>query len=155
VPAQADVDALWGATPTERTLEPAGDPLFAVRAAYQLPVEVTLPGAAASETAYPYTFEDALAFENLAFFAVLPGSGLVAKFRDAIAAGGSAATVGAAMFEALKTGKKAEFALDVLDAETFETLTVPCYIAEGLTWLQERLKKKQIEILPAIKGAAA
>ena len=47
VPAQADIDALWRATPAERTLEPAGDPLFAVRAAYQLPVEVTLPGAAA------------------------------------------------------------------------------------------------------------
>lgn len=154
VPARANVDALWGATPTERTLEPVGDPLFAVRAAYQLPVEVTLPGAAASETAYPYTFEDALAFENLAFFAALQGSGLVAKFRDAIAVGGGAAAVGAAMFEALKTGKKAEFALDVLDAETFETLTVPRYIAEGLTWLQERLKKKQIEILPTIEGAA-
>jgi hypothetical protein len=32
---------------------------------------------------------------------------------------------------------------------------VPRYIAEGLTWLQERLKKKQIEILPATEGAAA
>jgi predicted ATP-dependent endonuclease of OLD family len=155
VPAQANIDTLWGTTPADRTLEPARDPLFAVRAAFQLPVEVTLPGAGASETAYPYTFEDALAFENLAFFAALPGSGLVAKFREAIAAGGGAVAVGTAMFEALKTGKKAEFALDVLDAETFETLTVPRYIAEGLTWLQERMKKKQIDILPASQGAAA
>jgi hypothetical protein len=154
VPAQVNVDTLWSTTPAERILEPTGDPLFAVRAAYQLPVEVTLPGAAASETAYPYTFEDALAFENLAFFATLPGSGLVAKFREAIAAGGGAVAVGMAMFEALKTGKKAEFALDVLDADTFETLTVPRYIAEGLTWLQERMKKKQIDILPAIEGEA-
>lgn len=155
VPKQTKVDELWGATPAERTLETAGDPLFAVHAAYQLPVEVTLPGAGTNEMAYPYTFEDALAFENLAFFATLPGSGLVAKFRDAISAGGGAAAVGAAMFEALNTGKKAEFALDVLDAETFETLTMPGYIAEGLAWLQERLKKKQVDILPSIEEAAA
>ncbi len=155
VPAQTDVDKLLGMTPAERTCELGLDPLFAVRAAYQLPVEVTLPGAAASETAYPYTFEDALAFENLTFFAALPGSGLVARFRDAIAQGGGATAVGAAMFEALKTGKKAEFALDVLNAASFETLSVPRYIAEGLTWLQERVKKKQVESLPTVKGAAA
>lgn len=154
VPGQASVEALWGKTPAERTIERAGDPLFAVRVAYQLPVEVTLPGASGSETAYPYTFEDAFAFENLAIFAALPGTGLVAKFRDAIAANGSAAAVGAAMFEALKTSKKAEFALDVLDAEGFETLMMPRYIAEGLAWLQERLKKKQIDILPPIEGKA-
>ena len=94
-------------------------------------------------------------FENLAFFSALPGSGLVAKFRDAIALGANAGAIGEAMFEALRTGKKAEFALDVLDAEAFESLRVPRYIAEGLNWLQERLKKKQIEILPAVDGAAA
>ena len=155
VPERAEIDALWGTTPAERTRERADDPLFAVRAAYQLPVEVTFLGSGTSETAYPYTFEDALVFENLAFFAALPGFGLVARFRDAIAQGGGAAAVGAAMFEALNTGKKAEFALDVLDAASFETLSVPRYIAEGLTWLQERVKKKQVESLPTLKGAAA
>lgn len=155
VPERAEIDALWATTPVERTRERADDPLFAVRAAYQLPVEVTFPVSGTSETAYPYTFEDALVFENLAFFAALPGFGLVARFRDAIAQGGGAAAVGAAMFEALKTGKKAEFALDVLDAASFETLSVPRYIAEGLTWLQERVKKKQVESLPTLKGAAA
>lgn len=155
VPARAEVDALWAATPTERTLEAPGDQLFAVRAAYQRPVEVILPGSVTAETAYPYTFEDALAFENLAFFATLPGPGLTTKFRDAIAAGGGAAVIGAAFFEALKTGKKAEFALDILDAETFDALTVPRYIAEGLIWLQERLKKKQIEVLPPVAEVAA
>lgn len=155
VPVQTDVDKLWATPPEKRMLEPVGDPLFAVRVAYQMPVEVTLPGVTKSEVAFPYTFEDALAFENINFFAGLPGSGLVAKFREAIAAGGGAAAVGKAMFEALKTGKKAEFALDVLDAEDFEALHVPTYIAEGLTWLQERLKRKQIEILPAKDGGAA
>ena len=153
VPARAQVDVLWAVTPAERTLETADDPLFAVRAAYQVPVEVTLPGALVAETAYPYTFEDALAFENLAFFAALPGSGLAAKFRNAISAGGGVVAISAAMFEALKTGKKAEFALEILYAETFETIRVPLYIAEGLTWLQERLKKKQIDVLPQAEDA--
>ncbi|BBK29665.1 hypothetical protein STHU_02990 [Allostella humosa] len=153
VPAEAGVDALWAATPAQRTIE--ADQLYAVRAAYQMPVQVVLPGAAAPATAYPYTFEDALAFENLTFFAALEGTGLIAKFRGAIAAGGGTAAIGQAMFDALRTGKKAEFALDVLDAEGFETLTVPGYIAEGLTWLQERLKKKQIEILPPVAGGVA
>lgn len=154
VPARSKIDALWAATPAERTLEFVGDPLFAVRAAYQLPVEVMPPNAAVSETAYPYTFEDALVFENLSFFSSLPGHGLAAKLRDVIAAGGSAATLGEAMFHVLKSGKKAEFALDVLNAEAFESLTVPLYIAEGLAWLQERLAKKQVDILPSVEGAA-
>jgi hypothetical protein len=154
VPARAEVDALWAATPTERTLETPDDQLFAVRAAYQLPVEVTPPGAAVADIAYPYTFEDALAFENLEFFAVLPGTGLAAKFRNAVTGGGGVAATGAAMFDALKTGKKAELALDILNADTFETLAVPRYIAEGLVWLQERLRKKQIEVLPPAEEAA-
>lgn len=82
---------------------------------------------------------------TFSFFAALPGTGLVAKFRDAIAAGGGATTVGAAMFTALKTGKKAEFALDVLDAEMFETLSVPRYINEGLTWKPGRSDQEETD----------
>lgn len=55
------------------------------------------------------------------------------------------------MYNALKDGKKAEFALDVLQAEAFDGLAVPGYIAEGLEWLLVQLKKKQVEILPAIE----
>ena len=87
------------------------DQLFAMRVAYQTPLAVTLPGADAPEVALPYTFEDALVFENLAFFAALQGTGLVRKFRDAIEAGGGTAAIGEQMYLALKTGKKAEFAL--------------------------------------------
>ncbi|MDA8349356.1 MAG: AAA family ATPase [Pseudomonadota bacterium] len=155
VPAKTDIDTLWGMTAEQRTLERVDDPLFAIRAAYQMPVDVTLPGAGTSERAYPYTFEDALVFENPGAFAALPGAGLVARFREAINQGGGAAKVGLAMFEALRSGKKAEFALDVLNAASFETLVVPRYIAEGLTWLQERIKKKQVESLPTMKEAAA
>lgn len=151
IPAMDDVDALIDADDKAKTRRFDGDPLFAVRVAYQVPVEVTPPGAVGPETAFPYTFEDALAFENIAFFAVLDGTGLVRKFREAIKAGGGGATIGGRMYQALKEGKKAEFALDVLEAEGFDDLAVPRYIAEGLAWLLAQLKKKQAEILPEIE----
>lgn len=149
VPCLTDVDALMVADASAKTLEESDDALFAVRVAYQTPFPVTVPGETTVETVCPYTFEDALAFENLGFFAALPGTGLVRKFRDAIAAGGGVEAIGAAMYGALRDGKKAEFALDVILAEGFDSLTVPRYIAEGLEWLEDRLKKKQAEILPA------
>lgn len=52
-------------------------PLFAVRAAFQMPIGVTTTGVVGPEVAYPYTFEDALAFENLGIFSALAGTGLV------------------------------------------------------------------------------
>jgi len=148
VPKLEDVDALMDADATAKTLRDDGDPLFAVRAAYQTPLAVTVPGSAELETAYPYTFEDALAFENLTLFSALDGTGLVRKFRDAITAGGGATAIGEQMYLALKKGKKAEFALDVLEIEKFDDIVVPSYIAVGLEWLLKQLKKKQVEILP-------
>lgn len=148
VPRVEDVDTLMDADATAKTLHVDGDPLFAVRVAYQTPLAVTAQGSAEPETAYPYTFEDALAFENLALFSTLQGTGLVRKFREAITAGGSVTAIGERMYVALKSGKKAEFALDVLDIEKFDDIVVPSYIAEGLQWLLNQLKKKQVEILP-------
>lgn len=151
IPAMDDVDALIEADDKAKTRRSDGDPLFAVRVAYQVPVEVTPHGAAGPDTAFPYTFEDALAFENIAFFAAFEGGGLVRKFREAIEAGGGAAAIGSRMYQALKDGKKAEFALDVLEADGFDGLVVPRYIAEGLEWLLAQLRKKQAEILTEIK----
>lgn len=148
VPAIEHVDTLMSAGPAEKTRIEVGDPLFAVRAAYQTPLTVTAPGSPEPETVYPYTFEDALAFENLPLFATLDGTGLVRKFREAIAAGGGAKAIGNRMYDDLKNGKKAEFALDVLRIEKFDDVAVPRYIAEGLEWLLKQLKKKQVEILP-------
>lgn len=153
IPETDDVDALIDADEMAKVKRVDGDPLFAVRVAYQVPVEVTLPGAVSSETALPYTFEDALVFENSAFFAAFDGTGLVKKFKSAIEAGGGATAIGGRLYDALSTGKKAEFALDVLEAERFDKLVAPGYIAEGLEWLLGQLKKKQAEILPEIKLA--
>lgn len=153
IPAMDDVDALIEANEMAKVLCSDGDPLFAVRVAYQIPVEVTPPGAASPDTALPYTFEDALAFENIKFFLAFDGTGLGRKFKSAIEAGGDAAEIGGRMYEKLKTGKKAEFALDVLEAEAFDELVVPGYIAEGLEWLIAQLKKKQAEVLPEVELA--
>jgi hypothetical protein len=146
IPELADIDALFVAGAAKKTKQ--HDPLFAVRIDYQTPFKVTVPKSGKEEIAYPYTFEDALSFENLDFFAKLGGYGLVAKFRDAIMKETTAAAIGEKMYAALKTGKKAEFALDIIDAKAFDDLNVPRYIAEGLEWLEKQLRKKQVEILP-------
>jgi hypothetical protein len=76
----------------------------------------------------------------------LDGTGLVRKFKDAIKNSANLTALGNAMFDELKTGKKAEFALDVIDAPDFDSLNIPTYITQGLDWLQERLKKKPTDL---------
>lgn len=126
------------------------DALYGVRVAYQMPIKVCwLPHGYFEQTAFPYTFEDALVFENLDFFSTLDGIGLVKKFKDAIARSNDVAEIGKDLFEALREGTKAEFALNVLGAEGFDKLRTPDYIAEGLRWLEEQLVKKQVEFLAA------
>lgn len=125
-----------------------GDDLFAVRVAYQVPVEIVWPpSAATTQTALPYTFEDALAFENMTFFSTLEGPGLARKFREAIASSSSVADIGQAFFLALRKGEKAELALNILDAAAFDSMIVPSYISEGLSWLQRQIQKKQVDVL--------
>lgn len=125
------------------------DQLFSVCVVYQVPVQVTITGGKV-ETVYPYTFEDSLAMENLAFFEKLEGSGLVKKFRDAITSEKNASTIANRIYIALQSGKKAELALDIINSKEFDTLIVPHYIKQGLEWLDEQLRRKQVEVLPAV-----
>lgn len=140
VPKRSTIDDLLDLKESEKVCADDGS-LFAVRAAYQIPIMAGRIGEAQSEV-LPNTFEDALVFENLAFFSKLKGTGLVRKFNDAIKDSADLVALGKAMFDELKTGKKAEFALDVIDAPDFESLNVPTYITQGLDWLQDKLKKK-------------
>lgn len=149
LPKIEEIDALLDAK--LETKEIVGDKLFAVRVAYQSPIVAQPVGGAAVE-ALANTFEDALVFENIDFFSKLKGHGLVSKFNAAIKEHKDVAGLGKAMFENLRNGKKAEFALDVIDAEGFDTLKVPTYIAEGLKWLDNRLRKKQVDSAPAAKA---
>jgi len=71
---------------------------------------------------------------------------LITKFSDAIQISKNTNDLGQAMFEDLKTGKKAEFALEMLALEKPDQLSVPTYIKEGLTWLQEQVRIRQKEV---------
>jgi len=134
------------------------DDLFAIRIAYQTPIAVTLPKTGSTEVALPNTFEDALVLTNFDHFSGKTGKGLVRKFSDALKESTDASALGAALFTALRDGDKAEFALTVLGDPQFDGLQMPTYIKEGLTWLQERVVKKQSELLlvapPTGEGAA-
>jgi len=55
------------------------------------------------------------------------------------------------MFSDLKSGSKAAFALDLLFLKEPSTFSVPTYIYEGLSWLQDQISKKQLEILTKSK----
>ncbi len=146
IPGMDDVDQLLDAPPEKKVLEV--DELFSVRAAYQIPVQVTNKDGAGLGEALPSTFEDSLAFENLEFFRVLEGSGMVREFREAIADKTILPELACAFFEALKKGDKAGFSLDVIWSKNFGDLKCPGYIFEGLDWLEQRLHRKQVDILP-------
>lgn len=139
---QTDVDALLDADGNAKIKH--GDGQYAVRFAYQTPVPVSF--GAATEEALPTTFEDALAFENVAFFQGLDGHGLTKKFRDILTPEFDVASAAGELHAALKSGSKAELALDILVSAEFESVKPPHYIGEGLNWLEERLRKQEVSI---------
>lgn len=120
---------------------------FSIRVAYQTPVQVTLKENGQSLQAIPRTFEDALAFENISMFRQAKGKGLLKKFKDAIASKDDISELGEALFDALKSGSKAAFALDMIYSEDPASIHVPEYIHNGLKWLENRLLQRQQEVL--------
>lgn len=149
IPKKESIDELLDLDPNEKIKYDDQDRLFSVRVAYQCPVNILLPKTSDKSEALSNTFEDALVFENLDLFATLGGFvGLTKKFSKAIAEKSTVEELGKAMFDALKSGKKAEFALDVLFLLSDQALLkVPTYIHEGLSWLQEQVERKQQEVL--------
>jgi hypothetical protein len=124
-----------------------GGDLFSVRVAYQHPVKVAMTAGASPVETLARTFEDALVFENLGLFRDAAESGAIGKFRDAIKAHADPAGLGEAMFKILKKTTKAAFALDLLFSREPADLNVPTYLANGLTWLQEQLSRKDQDIV--------
>ncbi len=142
-PAISELDALLDKPETEK--EKAYDAeRFKLRIAYQCPVEVEFKGA--TTEALAYTLEDSIVVSNLDLFADLPGSGLIARFREAIADSADFAALSTAMKRALESGNKAEFALDLLEIENPRDLKPPHYIREGLLWLSTQLERKKAEL---------
>ena len=117
---------------------------FAVRAAYQCPIEVEFKGSKAE--ALCNTLEDALVLENYPLFSEDGGTGLWAKFKTAIDASGDVEALIAAILDALQTGVKAEFALNLLELDDPRKLQPPFYILDGLKWLSSQLKERQKEL---------
>ncbi len=112
---------------------------LSIRVAYQFPLKIQFNGNKVE--AIPYTFEDALVFENLTLFNTTSGTGLIKKLREAILNTTSSIEVASKeMFDAIDKGDKAKFALDVMYSIDPVELKVPGYIDEGLKWLQEKLQ---------------
>jgi predicted ATP-dependent endonuclease of OLD family len=115
-----------------------------IRVAYQFPIKVTLAGN--KTEVIPYTFEDALAYENLELFKKMVGTGLIKKFNEIFSEKTDAQEISEALFEAFRKGDKAKFALELLYLEEPEKFNVPTYIKEGLEWLKEKLHAKQNDL---------
>jgi len=117
---------------------------FAVRAAYQCPVEVDFKGN--NSEALCNTLEDALVMENLDLFSQNSGTGLWAKFKSAIAASDDLNQLSDAILKSLDNGGKAEFALSLLELENPKELKPPFYILDGLQWLSAQMKQRQRDL---------
>ncbi len=125
-----------------------------VRIAYQYEKkyiyrEKTAGGKESTANLIPYTFEDALALDNISFIRDMnkpdeeegkkKPTGLLKKFCDALDKE-NPNDAAQAMYEALNSSsKKAAFAIDLLYSEDMEKITVPSYISEGLQWMEEKL----------------
>lgn len=144
VPGVSGVDDLYNLTEDKK--EKRYNEFFSVYSAYQIPVLADFKGK--QEEFLPNTFEDSLVYNNLQFFSNLNGNGLVKKFKSSISNCKNAEEFGRDSFTNLAKGNKAEFALDILYDDNSDALNTPNYIKNGLNWLEEKIKHKQLEIIP-------
>ncbi|MDF3865381.1 AAA family ATPase [Pseudomonas denitrificans (nom. rej.)] len=145
-----DVDTLLDLDDSHKVEEI--DALYSIRIAYQTPVPIRLPKSGEEAEALPNTFEDSLVLSNVQRFTGKPRRGLMRAFSEAIQNADTAQALGVTLFEKLRTGDKAEFALEVLGDPDFGQLVVPAYIHEGLTWLQSKLELKRKDLLVVPPG---
>ncbi|MGN7614229.1 ATP-dependent nuclease, partial [Magnetococcales bacterium HHB-1] len=119
---------------------------FKIRVGFQRPVTIHFSRKNIKE-ALPYTFEDALALENHSTFKELVNpTGMVKEFHEAIKSKRTVHTLCESLFESLKEGDKAKFALDLMYNIDPKKLTIPAYILDGLLWLQQQLDSNHKEI---------
>lgn len=145
IPKEDLLDALLDKKPEElASTDTAG---YAVRVAYQQPIMTAFKTLGVSE-ALANTFEDAIVYENIPLFSTMKGTGLIGRFRRAIAEAASLGELAEKAAATLSKGGKAEFAMDLLYApEMDENFKVPAYIDNGLLWLSEQLQRKEAEVL--------
>ncbi len=117
--------------------------ILPIRIAYQFPMTISIEGN--DREVIPYTFEDALVYENMELFKNIDGFGMIKKFKTSINDDRSTKALGEEFFEILK-GDKAKFALDLLYIEDPQKLKIPTYIEEGMQWLNEKLQERQASL---------
>lgn len=142
LPKKENKDDLLKATVDDKTFVDK-EANFSVRVVYQLPVNITLDTSKEATSITPNTFEDALLFANIEIFKNLEGDGLIKKFRTALAEQKTSQNLSTAILEALKTGNKAEFALELLFHKDPQDFAVPYYIDEGLKWLEDQVTRHE------------
>ncbi len=114
-----------------------------IRVVYQTPIKISYEKDECE--VIPYTFEDALVFSNQNVFKELSSSiGLIKKMYDALKKD-SAIEACTEIFEALKDGKKAEMALELIYLD--KIIVTPQYIADGLVWLENMLRCKDYDYI--------
>lgn len=121
-----------------------------IRIAYQNPVSVNYFGTV--QEALPYTFEDSFALSNIEFIkGITSVTGLLKKVKEALSENNLASAC-EKMFDALNNGKKAEMALELLFYKDPKEFQPPEYIADGLQWLEDILRDKDIDYKLATGG---
>jgi len=139
------IDGLLDLSATEKEI--VSDDLYSIRMAYQTPASAAVPAGTVPQEVLPGTFEDALVFANLTHFLTAKGKGMMGAVVREVVRAPSGNALAASLFEVIRNGDKAEFALSVLYDTDFDALIPPSYIEEGLSWLQERIVKKKHEML--------
>ena len=124
------------------------DEFMSVRVAYQTPVEIAVPEGSTPAKVFPYTFEDSLVFENLEVFRDLSGLGMIKAFKKAIRKAANPDELAKLLFDILEDGGKGEFASNLIYAVEPTSLKAPGYIAEGLAWLEAKLRVQEREVNP-------
>lgn len=120
---------------------------FAVRAAYQTPIQIEFK--TVKSEALAYTFEDAIFYQNIEFFAGRQANGLAGKFSRCVTDAADVKDLIVQVRNAIREGgNKAEFALELLYSDDIDKLQVPGYITCGLSWLISQLKAVEKELAP-------
>ena len=116
-----------------------------IRVAYQCPIKVNKDNNEKVDI-IPYTFEDSLALTNFDSFKNYETSkGLLKKLVEALNKN-ELSEAREEMFNSLKTGGKAEMALELLYLDKLNQLTPPVYICNGLKWLEDKLIQRKNDL---------
>lgn len=123
-----------------------------IRVAYQLGREFPLNGI--QTLVYPRTFEDALIlanYEQFDSFAKSVSDSDDNIIKDIIAyinteCAEDVSKINFALLDIVRKASKGELALEILFNFAPENLTIPCYIEEGLMWLENEMERQDISL---------